>query len=417
MALAVTVAGYPLPLLASQLAGAPELIADALPLVPPDSHDAGRLLARYGSMLYFQEADYEGAQQAYERGLVIAQREEDALLEMQILADAAFVDIYNLLPGHALEKVQKAMRLAPDPDHLYSEVLLQYTGATATVAMGDSDASMEYAQASLVPAEKLRDRTWLGRALSGNLYVTRARGNWSLARSYCDKGLETSPKDVRLLAPRALLEHDLGDFDQGQVYLVRLIELLDVNKPAPTLEYGWTVATLGLVARITGDISMFGRIGSTADAVIAMRPITPFVETFARIGKGLMAVIQKDAEAAEEQYHKLGLIRGLMAYLVSGDRKLGLLSHTMGNLDQAAHHFEDALSFCRKAGYRPELAWTCCDYADTLLQRASTSSARTDIGDQEKAMTLLDESLAISSELGMRPLMERVLSRRKILRA
>ena len=34
-----------------------------------------------------------------------------------------------------------------------------------------------------------------------------------------------------------------------------------------------------------------------------------------------------------------------------------------------------------------------------------------------KAMTLLDESLAISSELGMRPLMERGLSRWDILEA
>ena len=49
---------------------------------------------------------------------------------------------------------------------------------------------------------------------------------------------------------------------------------------------------------------------------------------------------------------------------------------------------------------RPELAWTCCDYADTLLQRNEP-------GDREKTMSLLDESLAISSELGMRPLMER----------
>ena len=43
----------------------------------------------------------------------------------------------------------------------------------------------------------------------------------------------------------------------------------------------------------------------------------------------------------------------------------------------------DALTFCPKAGWRPALA----------------------------------ESLAISSELGMRPLMERVLSRREILGA
>ncbi len=82
----------------------------------------------------------------------------------------------------------------------------------------------------------------------------------------------------------------------------------------------------------------------------------------------------------------------------------------MGKLHQAAAHFEDALAFCRKGGYRPELAWTCCDYADALRERNGE-------GDRSKAMSLLDESLAISSELGMRPLMERVLSRRDILKA
>ncbi len=38
-------------------------------------------------------------------------------------------------------------------------------------------------------------------------------------------------------------------------------------------------------------------------------------------------------------------------------------------------------------------------------------------GDRSRGMSLLDESLAISSELGMRPLMERVLSKRGILGA
>jgi DNA-binding NarL/FixJ family response regulator len=76
----------------------------------------------------------------------------------------------------------------------------------------------------------------------------------------------------------------------------------------------------------------------------------------------------------------------------------------MGDLDRAVGHFEDSLVFCRKAGYRPELAWTCCDYADTLLQRNQP-------GDREQARSLMEESLAISTELGMRPLIERVQSR------
>jgi len=90
-------------------------------------------------------------------------------------------------------------------------------------------------------------------------------------------------------------------------------------------------------------------------------------------------------------------VLNLHSTVSSADRLLGLLSQTMGSLEQATAHFEDALAFCRKAGYRPELAWTCCDYADTLLQR-------NDSGDREKAMSLLDESLTISSELGMSPL-------------
>ena len=95
---------------------------------------------------------------------------------------------------------------------------------------------------------------------------------------------------------------------------------------------------------------------------------------------------------------------------VAADRVLGLLAHTMRDPDQAVAHFEDPLTFCRKAGYRPELAWTCCDYADMLRERAGE-------GDRAKTMSLLDESLAISTELGMRLLMERVLSRREILGA
>ena len=131
-------------------------------------------------------------------------------------------------------------------------------------------------------------------------------------------------------------------------------------------------------------------------------------------GLALLAVLRKDVAAAQQQYGNLRqggtTVIGLIAVgLIVRDRLLGMLAETMGDLDQAAQHFDDALAFCRK-GYRPELAWACCDYADTLLQRNEP-------GDREKAVSLLDESLAISSELGMRPLMERVLSRREILKA
>ena len=77
-------------------------------------------------------------------------------------------------------------------------------------------------------------------------------------------------------------------------------------------------------------------------------------------------------------------------------------------MDDAVPHFEESLAFCGKAGYRPELAWTCCDYADAPLQRKEA-------GDRERARSLLEESLSVSTELGMRPLMERVAARGRVL--
>ena len=79
-----------------------------------------------------------------------------------------------------------------------------------------------------------------------------------------------------------------------------------------------------------------------------------------------------DATAAGEQYAALKPRRGTGITIMLGmedNRLLGLLSHTVGDMDPTAAHFEDALAFCRKAGFRPELAWTCCDYADALLER------------------------------------------------
>jgi hypothetical protein len=130
-------------------------------------------------------------------------------------------------------------------------------------------------------------------------------------------------------------------------------------------------------------------------------------------GLGLIAVYKLDRQAAKTQYTALTQYPSVDFMVLAGisnQRLLGLLSHTIGNLDVSQGHFEDALTFCREVGYRPELAWSLHDYADMLLERDSP-------GDQQKATKMLDEALQISTDLSMRPLMERALSKRDILKA
>ena len=209
----------------------------------------------------------------------------------------------------------------------------------------------------------------------------------------------------------AMLEFETGNFSQGETYVERLLEIMAQTPPGPGLAYTWPALVIPYAARISGLPARLSEAFEASRIVLSSPVANPFFTVIARSGLGLQAIIQGDAPAAAEQYAALGLVKGILVpFYIPGDRMLGLLAQTTGNLDQAATHFEDALAFCRKAGYRPQLAWSCCDYADTLLQRSEA-------GDRDRAMSLLDESLAISSELSMRPLMERVLSRRDILKA
>ncbi len=76
-----------------------------------------------------------------------------------------------------------------------------------------------------------------------------------------------------------------------------------------------------------------------------------------------------------------------------GDRPLVLLSQTMGNLGQVVARFEACLAFCQRAGYRFELDRACSGDTGTLQQRNQS-------GGRKEAMSLPDESLAISSGPG-----------------
>ena len=158
-----------------------------------------------------------------------------------------------------------------------------------------------------------------------------------------------------------------------------------------------------MAARIAGNDDWLVAGETRANAVLAAS-VGRYSTTMARVGLALIAVERGDISSAEEQYSVLEQVPGIMVFYVGTDHVLGQLSVTLGRLDQAVAHFENSLEFCRKAGYQPNLAWTCYDYADALSQRSEAD-------DRERATGLLGEALEISTELGMRPLMELVSQR------
>jgi len=306
----------------------------------------------------------------------------------------------------------RVIELARRIDASYAELPARYYGALSLLSLGNLEEARRQAADMLAPAERLRDRFWLAMACVANMIVSRMEGDWDSAREFWERGLAIMPSHPSLLSFRIAVEYDVGEFGQGESYLERFLEVMDLIPPGPSYGYTATAMFIPLVARTTGVPDRFDIAELAAETVLSSPSAGPGFVMWVRAGLALIAAHRGDIESAEEQYTALEPHRGILptsSPLVT-DYVLGLLSVTLGKFDQAMAHFEDASNFYRNAGYRPEMAWTCCDYADTLLQRDYP-------GDREKANSLLDESLAISTELGMRPLMERVLSRREILGA
>ena len=251
------------------------------------------------------------------------------------------------------------------------------------------------------------------RALNNNASLAMLRGEWKVAQEFIARGLAEAPKGAVHLALGAVLNLQVGNIEESSEYINKILEVVPDVLVGGGFQHAYAAATIPLFAGVTGITDRLDVAESAAREIISSpSPAIPDrIIIMARAGLSLIAIQRSDAESAREQYSFLKSERGTQRFgPFSADRLLGLLAQTMGNDDDSQTHFEDAVAFCRKAGYVTELAWSLCDYADMLLERDSE-------GDKVKATSLLDESLRISTDLGMRPLMERALSRREILKA
>jgi tetratricopeptide (TPR) repeat protein len=408
--LAITVAEHPFPTTAGHATGRPQLIARALEIVPPDSLQAGRLLSIYGQVLGQEMGDTAGSQDASDRALAIAEREGDVALEIRTLVAAADVDLYMARWENCLARGERAVELISRVDDPRAETLAYFHVALSHLFLGNPDLAEGPAMASVSAAERLRHHFYQARALFIPAMLNHARGDWPAARELTERALAVSPREPRTLYMRILEEYEAGNFGEGEALLERLLEVTRLTDAGPTMEYGVTALATSWIAIISGDDTHLHISDDAVKTILSAPSPSPLIVGLAMLARALLAIYRRDAAAAEKLYAEFKPL-GLGDWLGFGDRRtLGLLAGTLGRFDDAMTHFEDEMAFCRRNGTRPLLAWVCSDYAEMLLDRDEP-------GDREKAIELQDEALAITQELGMRPLTERILARREILRA
>jgi len=394
--------------------GTDQRLARALELVAPDSHEAARLLSHSLTVLGLSAQQPDESTRAYEKALAIARRYGDRVLEMQTLVNAGCLDCSHLRLHASFEKNLQAVTLAEFLDQPFVETHAHTELALVSYSLGDLDKAMPHANAALAAARRSRNRWHTALVLALLQSLSNLQGDWEAARRFSDEGLELSPKFEVLLSNQAMLECQVGNFEQCDVYLDLLLEAgtLDAHSPRGTDPN----VAVPMVARITGNSARTEVADAINTGIVTWPAVTPWYRELARVGLALSALQRGDPTAMETCYNDLRSVHGRMPYAcphISGDRLLGLLANACGNFEVAAVHFEAALAFCRQAGYRPELAWTCYDYAGTLTDRIAPGAiGQTGTAAREKATALLDEALAIARELAMRPLHERAAARK-----
>ncbi len=394
------------------LKGALDLHERALKLTEPDSIDQGWVLARYGVALHSEEGRFDESMAALGRAREIARRHGDLRLE----ARSAVHLMQRLVMEERLEDAdregRRAVELALEARDPLNYGRLFTHLIWVPEAQGDTARAQELGAIFLRAAESSRHRWMISNALFFQMRLAGMMGRWQAARDIGPQvGLHDRDRGHFAETLVTAIDYQAGAAEDAADRIAAHISSADESEAAG-FGNGHLIARLGLQShQLTGSPAVEEVLEFVTRSERSSSPFKIWRSSVMTI-RAMAAVIQRDLEAAETLYGELRDRPGGMdpwTWLAAG-RILGLLAATLGRPEDAESHFQDAIAFCSDAGYRPELAWTCSDYSELLLDRD-------DPGDRENAVELQDEAIAIAQELGMKPLLERVLAQREMLTA
>ena len=244
---------------------------------------------------------------------------------------------------------------------------------------------------------------WEANLLKGLIAYTE--GEWRIAKRhfrYCDDNLTGHSSEWELHAAWAILENEVGHRAEARRRLKAVMGAGDDRDAERLSMSAFISASIGRTTENSRMLNAAERLGREVLSIGA----ASHVEARARVALAVVAVERGDTLSAWEQYDALLPYRGVMTnpHPPITDRVLGLLAQTLGRIDDAAAHFEDALDFCRDR-FHGEQGHVSYEYAVLLFARRGP-------GDREQAIGLMFDAYGKSfwvSHDRMMPLHKKVM--------
>ena len=263
----------------------------------------------------------------------------------------------------------------------------------ASLALGDLVGARRSADALWKLAQQTSDVEsaggqpvlWEANLLKG--VIAYAEGEWRIAKvhfRYCDENLVGHRGEWELHAAWAILENEVGYRAEARRRLKAVTGVGDDRDAERLSMAAFISASIGRTTENARMLETAERLGRE----VLSKDASDHVEARARIALAFVAVEHGDMASAREQYDALLPYRGTMTngHPPITDRVLALLAQTLGRIDDAASHFEDALDFCRDR-FHGEQGHVSYEYAVLLLARRGP-------GDRERAIELMFDAYA-----------------------
>jgi DNA-binding CsgD family transcriptional regulator/tetratricopeptide (TPR) repeat protein len=360
--------------------------------------------------------DFERSIEVLTEAIDIARDLENQFLEAHALVNLAFTLLGAHRLGPAIEVAEEMLDLAyriEQPRHL--RVLGHRMAAMAFVRMGEISEAKPHMAALVEIAYPDPDRAQADWDPYFASTIVLAEGRWDEAMRMADRRDSHHPTMFKF-GPEVQVEFMIGDESAAVSTLVSYLERERSVTGDPRLfGIGEFALMLAVAGRATRNPEAIDLAEDAAHWLEEAPNSTPEIDNIALATRSVCAVASGDPETAAELYGKYKNNRGSISIssatrFIIPDRILALLAATMDNPEMASRHFEEAIAFSGKAGFRVEQAWAHHDYAAFQLDQGGRI-------DRTAILELVNKGLEITEILSMEPLQKRLADLRDSVRA
>jgi tetratricopeptide (TPR) repeat protein len=381
--------------------GLADMTHEAMKYVPSDSPEFAELAAKHVQWKSFETGSY--AIDVKDAALKSIGQIKNIDLEVKVLGYLSSVSAMQCdydLHNYVLERAHELMQVASESKSLNR---LAENVAHDLVTKGEFSKASELAVKTLDSSMRLGAKFEQVLAYSTLGFIAAREGRFEDALKFQAEGLALAPQEWRVRSGTVHIHILRGDLEKA----TQALQEGDPNQESRGLAFDHVLA-MKFLGDSPYDDYVFDRMRER-NLTSGKEPGPSGMAIATLAAASSLGLIDDDPVELYKQ--SLSMTLGPTWELnIPHKLILGDLAHVIGKQTEAEQHYREFLQDSRQSRWPDWIAFGCVSYSEYLLDRNAP-------GDHEKAIELQDEAISIATELGMKPLLERVLAKREILKA